>query len=91
MKLKIDSPCSASVIVTYGIKSWPIWECEPSKFTWNYIEKESCLILEGEALIKTNDGEEYRIKSGDFVCFPSGMECTWEIYKTIKKHYRLGD
>ena len=53
MKVLITSPCSASVIIQYGIKSWPIWECEPSKFEWNNYNKEICLIIEGQTTIKT--------------------------------------
>ena len=90
MKIIIDSPCSASIIIKYGIKNWPIWECEPSIFNWKYEKNETCLIIQGEAKIKTIDGI-YKIKSGDLVKLPSGLECTWEICKTIKKHYRLGD
>ena len=89
MKVLITSPCSASIIIKYGIKSWPIWECEPSKFKWNYDEKEICLIIEGQATISTPKGETYVIKAGDLVEFPGGLECEWEVTKSIKKHYRL--
>ena len=90
MKVLITSPCSASVIIQYGIKSWPIWECEPSKFQWNYDDKEICLIIEGKATISTQEGDTYVIKAGDLVEFPAGLHCEWEIIKSIKKHYRLG-
>ena len=90
MKIFIESPCSASTIIKYGIKNWPIWECKPSNFNWFYEEKEICLLIEGEANIKTVAGS-YKLKSGDLVIFPAGLECEWEIYKNIKKHYRLGD
>ena len=90
MKVLITSPCSASVIIQYGIKSWPIWECEPSKFQWNYNDKEICLIIEGQATISTKKGDIYVIKSGDLVEFPAGLNCDWEVTKSIKKHYRLG-
>ena len=30
------------------------------------------------------------IKSGDLVEFPAGLNCEWEVTKSIKKHYRLG-
>jgi len=89
LKVLITSPCSASIIIQYGIKSWPIWECEPSKFKWNYDEKEICLIIEGQATISTPKGETYVIKAGDLVEFPGGLECEWEVTKSIKKHYRL--
>ena len=91
MKVLIKSPCSASLIIQYGIKNWPIWECEPSNFSWKYNEKETCLIIEGEANIKTPDGENYFIKSGDLVVFSEGLSCEWQIIKNLKKHFRLGE
>ena len=91
MKVIIKSPCSASIIIQYGIKSWPIWESESGNFLFNYNEKEICLIIEGEANIKTDAGESYFIKSGDLVEFPSGLSCKWQITKRIKKHFRLGE
>ena len=91
MKVSIESPCSASVIIQHGIKNWPIWESEPSKFPWHYVDKEICFIIEGEAIIKTEDGTIYNIRSGDLVKFPQGITCEWEITRKIKKHYRLGD
>ena len=91
MKISIKSPCSASYIVQHGIKNWPIWECEPSLFSWEYDEKEICLILEGEATIKTFDNNIFKIKAGDLVIFPKGLCCEWHINKAIRKHYRIGD
>ena len=91
MEIIINSPCSASIIVKYGIKNWPIWECAPSKFPWKYNEKETCLILKGEATINTENNDIYKIKSGDLVTFPKGLSCTWEVHKEIKKHYRFGE
>ena len=90
MKVLISSPCSASVIIHYGIKSCPIWEYEPSKFQWNYDYKKICLILEGQAKVSTEYGEIYFIKAGDQVEFPVGLYCEWEVTKSIKKHYRFG-
>ena len=90
MKVLITSPCSASVIIQYGIKSWPIWECEPSKFQWNYDDKEICLIIEGQARINTQKSDIYLIKAGDLVEFTARLSCKWEITKSSKKHYRLG-
>ncbi|MDH5793723.1 MAG: cupin domain-containing protein [Candidatus Bathyarchaeota archaeon] len=28
--------------------------------------------------------------AGDYVIFPKGLKCTWEIKKRIKKHYKFG-
>ena len=71
MKVIITSPCSASTIIQYGIKSLPIWECEPSKFQWNYDDKEICSIIIGQAKISTKNGEIYSIKALDLV----GVSC----------------
>ena len=90
MTVIVTSPCSASVIIQYGIKSWPIWECEPSKFKWHYDAREICLVIEGQATIRTKKGGIYFIKAGDLVEFPVGLYCEWEVTKSIKKHYRLG-
>ena len=90
MKVLITYPCSASVIIKYGIKSWPIWECEPSKFQWNYDDKEICLIIAGQAKISTQKGDIYVIKAGDLVEFPTRLNREWEVTKSSKKHYRLG-
>ena len=89
MKVLISSPCSASVIIQYGIKSWPVWECKPSKFPWHYEDKEICLIIEGQATISTQTGESYVISAGDLVEFPAGLYFEWEVTKSIKKHYRV--
>ena len=90
LKVLITSSCSASTIIQYGIKSWPIWECEPSKFQWNYDDKEICFIIEGQARISTQNGDISEIKAGALVEFPPGLYREWEITKSIKKHYRLG-
>ena len=91
VKILIKSPCSASLIIQYGIKNWPIWEREPCNFSWIYREKEICYIIEGEAKIKAEAGESYLINSGDLVEFPEGLSCEWQIIKSLKKHFRLGE
>ncbi len=68
---------------------WPIWAKEPSTFEWCYDEPETCYFLEGDALVKT-DGGEYSIGSGDFVTFPQGLRCTWQVKRAVRKHYHFG-
>ena len=74
---------------TQEAESWPIWEKEESKFPWEYFEKETCLILEGNVTVKTPE-ETIEFGVGDYVVFPEGLKCTWEIKKKIKKHYKFG-
>ena len=67
-------------------KTWPIWECAPSKFDWSYSNEEHCFIIEGEVVVKGPENT-VKITSGDYVVFPKGLECNWEVIKPIKKHY----
>jgi len=69
-------------------KTWPIWEKEESKFPWNYSQQERCLIIEGKAVVKTPEGD-VEFGAGDYVMFPKGLNCTWEIKEKIKKFYNL--
>ena len=79
---------SESEIKKRGIKNWPIWEKEVSKFDWEYNGDEECLILEGEVTVETNDGN-FTIKPGDFVTFKDGLKCVWDVKKNIRKHYNF--
>ena len=86
MKPKVRKPTEKEL---KEAESWPIWEKEKSVFPWEYDEQESCLILEGKAVVKT---PEVIIKfgAGDYVVFPKGLECTWKIKKKIRKHFKFG-
>jgi hypothetical protein len=70
-------------------ESWPIWEKEESEFPWEYFDQETCLILEGKAVVKTSE-DTIEFGEGDYVVFPKGLKCTWQIKKKIKKHYTFG-
>ena len=87
MKIEIEK-LSLSEVQSRGIESWPIWTKEVSVFDWYYDSKEMCLILEGKAIIRT-DKEEVTIQAGDFVTFPEGLSCVWEIKDPIRKHYKF--
>ena len=86
MKPKVKKPAKKEQLEA---ESWPIWEKEESKFPWEYDEQETCLILEGKALIKTPEGN-VEFGPGDYVVFPKGLKCIWEIKKKIRKHYNFG-
>jgi len=72
-----------------GIRSWPIWTCEPSTFDWHYDEKETCYLLEGQVTVKTDDGE-VSFGAGDMVVFPQGLSCVWQVSEGVRKHYKFG-
>ncbi len=79
---------SEEEIKNKGIESWPIWEKEVSRFPWTYCGKEECLIIEGDFMVETEDGN-YFIKPGDFVTFPDGLSCVWDIKNPVRKYYNF--
>jgi len=79
---------SEEEIIKRNIRQWPIWQKEVSKFDWFYSETEECYFLEGKVTIHCKD-ESIDIQKGDFVIFPQGLECTWEIKEPVRKHYNF--
>ena len=71
-----------------GIHSWPIWEKEVSRFDWHYDQIEECLLLEGDVEVQTTEGTVHFGK-GDFVTFPKGLSCVWNIRQAVRKHYNF--
>ena len=88
MKIEI-SAISKNEISKKGVFSWPIWSCEMSEFDWEYDDKESCYLLEGEVEVSTSL-ETVKFSSGDFVVFPKGLKCRWKVIKPVRKHYTFG-
>ena len=75
-------------IIKQNIRSWPIWTCGVSEFDWEYSEKESCLLLEGDVEV-ISDFETVKFSAGDYVIFPRGLKCRWNIIKPVRKHYNF--
>ena len=69
--------------------AWPIWTKEVSTFPWHYDEQETCHILDGLATVKAG-ADEVRFGAGDWVVFPKGLDCTWNVKKPVRKHYKFG-
>ena len=71
-----------------GVFSWGTWGCAVSKFPWTYDSSESCYLLEGKVTVTPTDGRPpATFGKGDFVTFPSGMSCTWDVSEPVKKHF----
>ena len=83
----IEHNVSPAKLDAMAIDSWPVWEKEVSVFPWTYDQSEMCFILEGEVVVTPDGGQPVEIVAGDFVNFPAGMSCTWEIRSPIRKHY----
>jgi hypothetical protein len=88
--IKVEKDPATDRIETLGVKSWPIWTKEVSKFPWSYDEPETCYFLEGEVVVTPDGGSPLAVGKGDLVTFPSGMSCTWDVRKPVRKHYRFG-
>lgn len=86
MKPKVKKPSKKE---QEEAQSWPVWEKEESTFPWEYTVQEVCLILDGNAVVQTEEGN-VEFGAGDYVVFPKGLKCTWEIKKKIRKHYNFG-
>lgn len=71
-----------------GIREWPIWTKEISRFGYTYDGDEECLFIEGEVIIETRDGN-FNIGPGDFVVFRNGLDCVWDVRKPVKKYYNF--
>lgn len=76
------------VIRERGIRDWPVWEKEVSRFDWEYDGDEECLVLEGLVEVETGQGT-YTIGPGDFVTFRKGLRCIWDVKVPIRKHYNF--
>jgi len=44
-------------------------------------------LLEREVTVAPNEGDPVKFGAGDLVVFPAGMDCRWDVHKTVLKHY----
>jgi hypothetical protein len=87
MDIKIDRP-TEQYLQDQKVRSWGIWEKEISRFDWYYDETEECYLLEGRVVVETQGGK-VEFGAGDFVTFPAGLSCTWDIKEPVRKHYNF--
>jgi uncharacterized cupin superfamily protein len=90
MDIQVDRNPSPDQLETLGVKSWPTWTKEVSEFPWTYDEAETCYFLEGDVIVTPDGGDPVSVGKGDFVTFPAGMSCTWQVKSAVKKHYHFG-
>ncbi len=88
MEIKVNKP-DQDELKNRGVFSWPIWEKEASRFDWYYDDTEECYVLDGKVVVETKDGEKVEFGKGDFVTFPKGLSCTWEIKEPVRKHFNF--
>jgi uncharacterized protein len=88
MVIKIEK-LNEDEITNRGIRKWPVWTKEKSVFDWYYDEQEQCLFFEGKVNVRSELGVT-EVQKGDFVTFPQGLKCTWEVIEPVRKHYNFG-
>jgi len=88
--IKIERNPDDSRLQELGVKDWPIWTKEESEFPWSYDTPETCYFLEGDVVVTPDDGEPVEMGAGDLVTFPTGLSCTWNVRKAVRKHYNFG-
>lgn len=89
-KIAVEHKPGEDRLKSLGVTGWPIWTKEISRFPWTYDEQEICYFLEGEVVVTPDGGTGVEIRAGDLVTFPTGMSCTWDIRRPVRKHYRFG-
>ncbi|KAI2493899.1 DUF861-containing protein [Fragilaria crotonensis] len=73
-----------------GVFKWGTWGCLPGKFPLSYGENESCYLLSGKVTVTPVDGRPAAtFGKGDFVTFPAGLSCEWDVTEAVQKHYKF--
>jgi hypothetical protein len=90
MMIEVVKHADDARLASLGVRSWPIWTREVSRFPWTYHEAETCYFLEGEVTVTPDGGAPVRMGRGDLVTFAAGLRCTWDIHAPVRKHYRFG-
>ena len=88
MVIKVEK-LSQEELKRRGVFGWPVWTKEVARFPWSYDSIEECYLLEGDVTAETKDGKGVNFSKGDFVTFPKGLACSWNIKALVKKHYNF--
>lgn len=88
--IRVERNPPESRLSEVGVRQWPKWGCEVSKFPWTYSAKETCYLLQGKVKVYPDgEGDFVEIAAGDLVVFPKGMSCTWDVSEAVDKHYKF--
>jgi uncharacterized cupin superfamily protein len=88
MQIKVEK-LDRKALESRGVFSWPIWEKGVSRFDWHYDGTERCYFLEGKVTVQMKPGGSVSFGKGDFVTFPKGLDCVWDIKEGVRKHYNF--
>ena len=83
MQVTVKKPTEAEKLL---MQKQPTWSCGVSEFDWYYDSEETCLLIEGEVEVSYVGGS-VRFGAGDYVVFPHGLACVWQVTRPVRKHY----
>jgi uncharacterized cupin superfamily protein len=87
-EIEVVSHSDQEFLEKKGVFNWGTWGCGVSKFPWSYDSAESCYLLAGRVTVTPSDGRKSAtFGTGDFVTFPAGMSCTWDVGEAVQKHF----
>jgi len=87
-EIEVISQPDKDYLESKGVFAWGTWGCDVSKFPWTYDSSESCYLLAGQVTVTPTDGRNpATFGKGDFVTFPAGMSCTWDVSEAVQKHF----
>ncbi|MDB4975645.1 MAG: hypothetical protein JWN48_3986 [Myxococcaceae bacterium] len=62
-----------------------LWECNAGKFRWYFGYDEVVHILDGEVVVREDDGTERTLRPGDVALFPKGTTNVWSVSSYVRK------
>ena len=83
MNIIVKKPMEAEIV---EMQTCPTWGCDVSKFDWYYDAEEVALIIDGNVTV-TYGENSVSFGAGDYVVFPKGLACVWDVTSPVKKHY----
>ena len=87
-EIEVISQPDEAFLEKKGVMDWGTWGCGVSKFPWTYDSAETCYLLKGKVTVTPTDGRQpVTIGKGDYVTFPAGMSCTWDVTEAVQKHF----
>jgi hypothetical protein len=72
-----------------GKFSTGLWSGAVGAWRVNYAEHETCHLLEGEVVLRGDDGSVATYRAGDSFVVPAGFTGTWEVTVPARKLYAI--
>ena len=65
------------------------WQCNPSKFNWDFTWDEFVHILAGRVTIVSENGHTCTLGPGDVAHFTRGSKTVWHVQEQVRKFFVL--